>query len=86
MDADTSLAMYAGHQPSRTAIVPEAADGQSVNRSVRRLYYATQVRSKRLVVLAEGAGHGWELLGSAAASDWSPLAVTVAAWTQGPHR
>src|SRR5215218_8736428 len=25
--------MYAGHQPSRTAIVPQAADGQSADRS-----------------------------------------------------
>ena len=33
MDSDTSLAMYAGHQPSRRAIVAEAADGQSADRS-----------------------------------------------------
>ena len=32
MDSDTSLAMYAGHQPSRRAIVAEAADGQSADR------------------------------------------------------
>jgi hypothetical protein len=31
MDSDTSLAMYAGHQPSRRAIVAEAADGQSAD-------------------------------------------------------
>jgi hypothetical protein len=35
MDTDTSLAMYAGHQPSRRAIVAEAADGQSADRSTR---------------------------------------------------
>jgi pimeloyl-ACP methyl ester carboxylesterase len=54
--------------------------------TMRRLYQAAPVRAKRLVVLAEGAGHGWELLGGAAGSDWSPLAVTVAAWIQGRHR
>ena len=54
--------------------------------TMRQLYRATPVRAKRLVVLAEGAGHGWELLGGAAGSDWSPLAVTVAAWIQGRHR
>jgi pimeloyl-ACP methyl ester carboxylesterase len=54
--------------------------------TMRRLYQATPVGSKRLVVLAEGAGHGWELLGGAAGSDWSPLAMTVAAWIQGRHR
>jgi pimeloyl-ACP methyl ester carboxylesterase len=54
--------------------------------TMRRLYQAAPVRAKRLVVLAEGAGHGWELLGGGAGSDWSPLAVTVAAWIQGHHR
>jgi pimeloyl-ACP methyl ester carboxylesterase len=54
--------------------------------TMRQLYRAAPVRAKRLVVLAEGAGHGWELLGGAAGSDWSPLALTVAAWIQGRHR
>jgi hypothetical protein len=54
--------------------------------TMRQLYEAAPVRAKRLVVLAEGAGHGWELLGGAAGSGWSPLAVTVAAWIQGHHR
>jgi hypothetical protein len=53
--------------------------------TMRRLYQAAPVRPKRLVVLAEGAGHGWELLGGATGSDWSPLAATVAAWIQGRH-
>lgn len=53
---------------------------------MRRLYDAAPVRAKRLEVLAEGAGHGWELLGGAAGSDWSPLALTVAAWIQGRDR
>jgi len=53
--------------------------------TMRRLYQAAPVRDKRLVVLAEGAGHGWDLLGGAAGTDWSPLAVTVAAWIQGRH-
>jgi pimeloyl-ACP methyl ester carboxylesterase len=54
--------------------------------TMRQLHEAAPVRAKRLVVLAEGAGHGWELLGGAAGSDWSPLAVTVASWIQGRHR
>jgi Dienelactone hydrolase family len=54
--------------------------------TMRRLYQAAPVRAKRLVVLPEGAGHGWELLGGTAGTDWSPLAVTVAAWIQGRHR
>ena len=54
--------------------------------TMRQLYQAAPVRAKRLVVLADGAGHGWELLGGAAGSEWSPLAVTVAAWIQGRHR
>jgi hypothetical protein len=54
--------------------------------TMRQLYEAAPVRAKRLVVLADGAGHGWDLLGGAAGMDWSPLAVTVAAWIQGRHR
>jgi Dienelactone hydrolase family len=54
--------------------------------TMRQLYAAAPVQAKRLVVLAEGAGHGGELLGGPAGSDWSPLAVTVAAWIQGRHR
>jgi pimeloyl-ACP methyl ester carboxylesterase len=54
--------------------------------TMQRLYQAAPVRAKRLVVLAEGAGHGSELLGGAAGSAWSPLAATVAAWIQGRHR
>jgi pimeloyl-ACP methyl ester carboxylesterase len=53
--------------------------------TMRRLYQAAPVRAKRLVV-AEGAGHGSELLGGAAGSAWTPLAATVAAWIQGRHR
>jgi Dienelactone hydrolase family len=54
--------------------------------AMRQLYEAAPVRPKRLMVLAEGAGHGWELLGGAAGTGWSALAVTVAAWIQGHHR
>jgi hypothetical protein len=54
--------------------------------TMQRLYQAAPVRAKRLVVLAEGAGHGSELLGGTAGSAWTPLAVTVAAWIQGRHR
>jgi dienelactone hydrolase len=53
--------------------------------TMQRLYQAAPVRAKRLAVLAEGAGHGWELLGGTPGTDWSPLAVTVAAWIQGRH-
>jgi hypothetical protein len=53
--------------------------------TMQRLYQAAPVQAKRLVISAEGAGHGWELLGGAAGSDWSPLAVTVAEWIQGRH-
>lgn len=54
--------------------------------TMRGLYQAAPVRDKRLVVLAEGTGHGSELLGGAAGSAWTPLAATVAAWIQGRHR
>jgi pimeloyl-ACP methyl ester carboxylesterase len=53
--------------------------------TTRLLYQAAPVPTKRLVVLAEGAGHGLELLGGTAGSGWSPLAATVAAWIQGRH-
>jgi hypothetical protein len=49
MDSDTSLAMYAGHQPSRRAIVAEAADGQSADRS----------SSLKLVCSSQGRPCGW---------------------------
>jgi pimeloyl-ACP methyl ester carboxylesterase len=70
--------------PALFAVAPD--DSLVSVGTMRRLYQAAPVRAKRLVVLAEGAGHGWELLGGAAGSDWSPLAVTVAAWIQGRHR
>ena len=69
--------------PALFAVAP--GDSYVSVATMRQLYRAVPVRAKRLVV-AEGAGHGWELLGGAAGSDWSPLAVTVAAWTQGRHR
>jgi len=53
--------------------------------TMQRLYQAAPVRAKRLVVLAEGAGHGSELLGGTGGSAWTPLAATVAAWIQGRH-
>jgi Dienelactone hydrolase family len=70
--------------PALFAVAP--GDSYVSVATMRRLYQVAPVRAKRLVVLAEGAGHGWELLGGAAGSDWSPLAVTVAAWIQGRHR
>ena len=70
--------------PALFAVAP--ADTLVSVATMRQLYEAAPVRAKRLVVLADGAGHGWELLGGAAGTDWSPLAVTVAAWIQGRHR
>jgi dienelactone hydrolase len=67
--------------PALFAVAP-GDDAVSVA-TMRQLYRAAPVRAERLVVLADGAGHGWELLGGAAGSDWSPLAVTVAGWVQG---
>jgi pimeloyl-ACP methyl ester carboxylesterase len=63
--------------PALFAVAP--GDSYVSGGTMRRLYQATSIRSKRLVVLAEGAGHGWELLGGTPGTDWSPLAVTVAA-------
>jgi pimeloyl-ACP methyl ester carboxylesterase len=70
--------------PALFAVAP--GDSYVSVATMRQLHRAAPVLDKRLVVLAEGAGHGWELLGGAAGADWSPLAVTVAAWIQGRHR
>jgi dienelactone hydrolase len=48
---------------------------------MRRLYAAIPARPKRLVVAPAGAGHGWALL--TAATGWSPLGATTAAWIHG---
>jgi dienelactone hydrolase len=48
------------------------ADMRAVARRVRS-------PSRRLIVLPAAAGHGWDLL-FGTASDWSPLAATVAAF------
>jgi dienelactone hydrolase len=84
MGLDSLAAARRLQAPALFAVAP----GDRVVRvgTMRGLYQAAPVRAKRLVVLAEGAGHGWELLGGAAGSDWSPLAVRVAAWIQGRHR
>jgi dienelactone hydrolase len=70
--------------PALFAVAP--GDSYVSVATMRQLHEAAPVRAKRLVVPADGAGHGWELLGGAAGTDWSPLAVTVAAWIQGRHR
>ena len=70
--------------PALFAVAP--GDSYVSVATMRRLYQATPAGSKRLVVLAEGAGHGWELLGGTPGTDWSALAGTVAAWIQGRHR
>jgi hypothetical protein len=69
--------------PALFAVAPGDSDVSVA--TMRQLYQAAPVRTKRLVVLADGAGHGWELLGGGAGRAWSPLAVTVAAWIQGRH-
>jgi pimeloyl-ACP methyl ester carboxylesterase len=84
MGLDSLAAARRLRVPALFAVAP--GDSYVSVATMRRLYQAAPVRAKRLVVLAEGAGHGWELLGGAAGSDWSPLAVTVAAWIQGRHR
>ena len=38
--------------------------------TMRRLYQAAPVRAKRLVVLAEGAGHGWSCSAAPPVSAW----------------
>jgi hypothetical protein len=83
MGLDSLAAARRLQVPALLAVAP--GDSYVSVGTMRRLYQAAPVRAKRLVVLAEGAGHGWELLGGAAGSDWSPLAVTVAAWIQGRH-
>jgi hypothetical protein len=70
--------------PALFAVAPGDRYGSVA--TMRQFHEAAPVRAKRLVMLAEGAGHGWELLGGTGGSDWSPLAVTVAAWIQGRHR
>jgi pimeloyl-ACP methyl ester carboxylesterase len=84
MGLDSLAAARRLQVPALFAVAP--GDSYVSVGTMRRLYQAAPVRAKRLVVLAEGAGHGWELLGGAAGTDWSPLAVTVAAWIQGRHR
>ena len=83
MGVDSLAAARRLQVPALFAVAP--GDSYVSVGTMRQLYRAVPVRTKRLVV-AEGAGHGWELLGGAAGSDWSPLAVTVAAWIQGRHR
>ena len=70
--------------PALFAIAPE--DRYVSVGAMRQLYQAAPVQAKRLVISAEGAGHGWELLGGTPGTEWSPLAVTVAGWIQGRHR
>jgi hypothetical protein len=83
MGLDSLAAARRLQVPALFAVAP--GDSAVSVATMQRLYQAAPVRAKRLVVLAEGAGHGWELLGGAAGSDWSPLAVTVAEWIQGRH-
>jgi dienelactone hydrolase len=84
MGLDSLAAARRLQVPALFAVAP--GDSHVSVATMRQLHEAAPGRPKRLMVLAEGAGHGWELLGGAAGSDWSPLAVTVAAWIQGHHR
>jgi pimeloyl-ACP methyl ester carboxylesterase len=84
MGLDSLVAARRLEVPALFAVAP--GDSYVSVGTMRQLYEAAPVRAKRLVVLADGAGHGWDLLGGAAGMDWSPLAVTVAAWIQGRHR
>jgi dienelactone hydrolase len=84
MGLDSLVAARRLEAPALFAVAP--GDSYVSVGTMRQLYEAAPVRAKRLVVLADGAGHGWDLLGGAAGMDWSPLAVTVAAWIQGRHR
>ena len=84
MGLDSRAAARRLQVPALFAVAP--GDRYVSVATMRQLCQAAPVRAKRLVVLADGAGHGWELLGGAAGTDWSPLAVTVAAWIQGRHR
>jgi len=81
MGLDSLAAARRLQVPALFAVAP--GDSYVSVGTMRQLYEAAPVRAKRLVVLAEGAGHGWDLLGGAAGTGWSPLAVTVAAWIQG---
>ena len=84
MGLDSLAAARRLQVPALFAVAP--GDSHVSVATMRQLYEAAPAQAKRLVVLAEGAGHGWELLGGAAGSAWSPTAVTVAAWIQGRHR
>jgi hypothetical protein len=53
---------------------------------MQSVYQAASAAPKQLVVLPDGAGHGWEMLTDASGSGWSPLAMTIASWTHGSHR
>jgi dienelactone hydrolase len=83
MGLDSLAAARRLQVPALFAVAP--GDSAVSVGTMQRLYQAAPVRAKRLAVLAEGAGHGWELLGGTPGTDWSPLAVTVAAWIQGRH-
>jgi dienelactone hydrolase len=84
MGLDSLAAARRLQVPALFAVAP--GDSYVSVATMQQLYEAAPVRAKRLALLADGAGHGWELLGGAAGSDWSPLAVTVAAWIQGRHQ
>jgi dienelactone hydrolase len=53
---------------------------------MQSVYQTASAAPKQLVVLPDGAGHGWEMLTDASGSGWSPLATTIASWIHGSHR
>jgi hypothetical protein len=50
---------------------------------MRSVYQAASAAPKQLVVLPDGAGHGWQMLTDASGSGWSPLATAIANWIHG---
>jgi dienelactone hydrolase len=64
MGLDSLAAARRLQVPALFAVAP--GDSYVSVATMRRLYLVAPVRAKRLVVVAERAGHGWELLGGAA--------------------
>jgi pimeloyl-ACP methyl ester carboxylesterase len=82
-----AVAWARAHDAGRITLVGASAGGVVALSGERRWQGLDSLAAaRRLQVPADGAGHGWELLGGAAGTDWSPLAVPVAAWIQGRHR
>ena len=53
---------------------------------MQSVYQAASAAPKQLVVLPDGAGHGWQMLTDASGYGWSPLATTIANWIHGSRK